>query len=50
MENAEELAENQEANALVPAENGGLLADEGLVDADVAADVAIEEAEEDGLL
>ncbi|CBJ25809.1 conserved unknown protein [Ectocarpus siliculosus] len=50
VENAEELAENQEANALVPAENGGLLADEGLVDADVAADVAIEEAEEDGLL
>ncbi|CAM9848210.1 unnamed protein product, partial [Ectocarpus fasciculatus] len=50
VENAEELAENQEANALVPAENGGLLADEGLVDADVAADVAIDAAEEEGLI
>ncbi|CAM9455735.1 unnamed protein product [Ectocarpus sp. 8 AP-2014] len=48
--NAEELAENQEANALVPAEQGGLLGDEGLVDAEVAAGVAIEEAEEEGLI
>ncbi|CAB1113669.1 unnamed protein product [Ectocarpus sp. CCAP 1310/34] len=50
VENAEELAENQEANALVPAENGGLLADQGLVDAEVAAGVAIEKAEEEGLI
>ncbi|CAM9195752.1 unnamed protein product [Ectocarpus sp. 8 AP-2014] len=50
VENAEELAENQEANALGPAGHGGLLADQGLVDADVAADVSIEEAEEEGLL
>ncbi|CBJ25804.1 conserved unknown protein [Ectocarpus siliculosus] len=48
--NAEELAENQEANALVPAEHSDLLADQGLVDADVAADVAITAAEEEGLL
>ncbi|CBJ25807.1 conserved unknown protein [Ectocarpus siliculosus] len=50
VENAEELAENQETNALVAAENGGLLADQGLVDADVAAGVAIDAAEEEGLL
>ncbi|CAM9326532.1 unnamed protein product, partial [Ectocarpus sp. 8 AP-2014] len=50
VENAEELAENQETNALVAAENGGLLVDQGLVDADVAAGVAIDAAEEEGLL
>ncbi|CBJ25803.1 conserved unknown protein [Ectocarpus siliculosus] len=45
VENADNLAENQEANALVPAENFGNLGEDGLVDADVAADVVIDEGE-----
>ncbi|CAM9095540.1 unnamed protein product [Ectocarpus sp. 6 AP-2014] len=48
VENADDLAENQEANALVPAENFGNLGEDGLVDADVAADVVIDEGEGKG--
>ncbi|CAM9641494.1 unnamed protein product, partial [Ectocarpus fasciculatus] len=48
VENAEELAENQESNALVPAENFGNLDEDGLVDADVAVDVAIDGGEDEG--
>lgn len=48
VENADNLAENQEANTLVPAENFGNLGEDGLVDADVAADVVIDEEEEKG--
>lgn len=47
-ENAQETAEANEENALVAADGGdGLLGDQGLVDADIAAEVAIEEAEEE---
>ncbi|CAM9255649.1 unnamed protein product, partial [Ectocarpus sp. 8 AP-2014] len=48
VENADNLAENEEANALVPAQNFGNLGEDGLVDADVAADVVIDEGKEKG--